>query len=389
MAREIRYIDPFSEGHHPEQLAFYGRIAANLGVRLRVETSQSTWKLAQPMLGEAAKSLSLDRAVDVGLGQFRDMLSYMYEVMNPSRGQAPIFFPMLDPFIAPLALLPAGRTRNATWSGVYFRDGFNYPAADFSKATDFFKYSIKLGLLRIASNKRCVEILTYNESWRKTLPAPTRWLPDALSELDALRDTQPIAASAPRAGERDRVFFVLFGALKERKGVLETLDGFRNLPAHELSRINLKILGKFTDQDYRSKVMSRIDALSIEGGAVTIKEGYIEGSELEAAISEADVVLAPYIDHMGSSGVLGIAARYGKPVLTQSAFQVGEETRRFGLGLTADIRKPLEVRSALSHLIHGYPLSKSRLGEYLQRRSPERAKQVARESFELLLQKKM
>lgn len=386
MAREIHYIDPFSEGHHPEQLAFYGRIAASLGVQLRVETSESTWRLAQSILGETAKSLTLERAVDVGLGQFRDMLGYVREVMSPDRAPVPVFFPMLDPFIAPLALLPARQISNAPWSGVYFRDGFNYPATDFSKATDFLKYFVKLGLLRAATKKRCVEVLTYNESWRKTLAAPTRWLPDALSELDALKTAQPMAAPSRQSDDQDRVQFVLFGALKERKGLLETIDGFRSLSAPELSRIDLRILGKFTDQDYRSKVMSRIDALSAKGGAVSIEEGYIEGSKLEAAISEADVILAPYIDHMGSSGVLGIAARYGKPVLTQSAFQVGEETRRFGLGLTADIRKPLEVRSALSQLIQGYAAQESRLGDYLERRSPERATQVAREAFERLLE---
>ncbi|HUZ74214.1 MAG TPA: glycosyltransferase [Stellaceae bacterium] len=135
----------------------------------------------------------------------------------------------------------------------------------------------------------------------------------------------------------DRIGFVLFGFLTERKGTLVVLDALAQLRPATAARIAVMLAGRI-DPAIEPAVARRrralIDARS--EAWLHVEDRYLAAGEIEALLDRADVVLAPYQRFVGSSGVLLWAARAGKPVLTQRFGLIGSLVREHGLGLAVE-----------------------------------------------------
>ncbi|MCR5876727.1 hypothetical protein LRS10_22755 [Phenylobacterium sp. J426] len=377
-SRRLYFCDPFSDGHHAGQLAFYMRASEVSGIAMRVETSRSTWHGAVDIIGRIPAKVEYVRDVDIGLGTVQDATMYISGLLRRTSPEDAWFFPMLDPFVAPIAMLRAQAQRIPLWAGVYFRDIFNYSRSDMISYKDRIKAIAKLRLLQIASTTALC-LLTYNPAWKRAIRCPVIEFPDALSELDS-----DVGSAIKRSRDQKRTHLLLFGVLKPRKGILEMIEGILNLDAVLLPSIHLTIAGKFVDETYRNTVMNGLKALSDRGVAIEVSEGYLRASELQRRLMDADIVLAPYLDHVGSSGVIGLAARFGKPVLTQHNFQIGEEVRRFKLGEAANIRDSSATAQALERLMRARTTYERSLSAYAAARSQAVAQKVAADVFNAL-----
>lgn len=144
---------------------------------------------------------------------------------------------------------------------------------------------------------------------------------------------------------QDDVVFLFFGSIERRKGIFVLLDALENLDDEVRSRSRFIVAGSIPDGE-RETVVSRIDALP-PNTRISLDDRYIPDAEMASCFQACDVVLVPYVGHVGSSNVMIRAAGAGKPVIGPESGLVGKQIRDHGLGLAVDTRDASEVRRAL------------------------------------------
>ena len=164
-------------------------------------------------------------------------------------------------------------------------------------------------------------------------------------------DAARLAAKNPP----QRVFFLLFGYLTERKGTLKLLDALQLLPGDIAAQAAVMLVGKVDPaiQDMVRDKLSHLQAAR-RGLSCHLEDRWVASEEIEALVERADVVLAPYQRFVGSSGVMLWAARFGKPLLTQDFGILSSLVREHHLGMTVDCTKPFLLADAMSQfIVHG------------------------------------
>lgn len=226
--------------------------------------------------------------------------------------------------------------------GVFFRPIMHYP--DLNLREKFIGLGQKVALRRFFSASSSRRVLTLDRSfcdWAKCNGLQGNgigYLPDlspvdcenALKEKSAsIIDTQP-----------SRTKFLLFGALQRRKGVFELVDAIERLRPEIAARSSFAVLGRIYPD--AAGFGDKLDAVAKSTDAqIIFREGFLTTNEIATLVAESDVILAPYLRHRGSSGLLYWAAAFGKPVVTQDFGQIGREVREYQLGavieeMTAD-----------------------------------------------------
>jgi len=290
------------------------------------------------------------------------------------------FFLSLDLLSLPLALgLGIGER---PLSGILFRPSIHYSAlGDYrpswqEKARDMRKDLLYRLMLR---NRHVRTVLSLDPFFPrhaaahyargdKVLPIPDPAFPligSAVSNSSALQ--------FPPAG---RIGLLLFGYLTERKGPLVVLDALRLLHEHIAERIAVLFAGR-TDPAIRETIDARRSALHSErpGLWFHIEDRRLERAELEALVTQSDIVLAPYQRFVGSSGVLLWAARAARPVLAQDFGLIGRLIRDHGLGAVADSCDPAALARAIERMIAEGPqrfIDAASAQRFAAARTPER-----------------
>jgi glycosyltransferase involved in cell wall biosynthesis len=104
---------------------------------------------------------------------------------------------------------------------------------------------------------------------------------------------------------------------------------------------------------------------------------YVSDRAIDEGLRWCDVVVAPYIGHVGSSGLINIAAQYGRPVIAQSSGQVGTEVRGHDLGVTIDARNSRDIVAAIQCFLAGTFQLGDKMDQYRRRRTYSRALDIA------------
>jgi glycosyltransferase involved in cell wall biosynthesis len=164
------------------------------------------------------------------------------------------------------------------------------------------------------------------------------------------------ATDVARAFPADRVGFLLFGYLAERKGPLVILEALRRLTPDVADRVAVLFAGK-VDPALRPELERRHAALAREQPGLWLKvdDRRLNSGELTALVRQSDVVLAPYQRFVGSSGVLLWAALNGRPVLAQNYGLVGRLTRDHRLGVSVDACAPAEIAQEIARMVREGP----------------------------------
>jgi glycosyltransferase involved in cell wall biosynthesis len=118
--------------------------------------------------------------------------------------------------------------------------------------------------------------------------------------------------------KRSRRIALHFGVLSERKGTLLILDAIDILPEDTIDKVSFLFAGKPCDNDFGEKIERKITALQQKRRNISIiyKPDFATSGMMESYFYLSDFVLIPYTMRNMSSGVLGHAAKYGKPVIT-------------------------------------------------------------------------
>lgn len=162
-----------------------------------------------------------------------------------------------------------------------------------------------------------------------------------------------VAASPPPPFMADiptnRLLFVLFGELTERKGVMRLIEALAILPPDAAGGIAVIVAGRL-DGALRPPIQQAIDGLTSARPDIwfRLEDRRLAENELARLVGRSDVILAPYQRFVGSSGILMWAARMQRPVICQDYGLLGHLTRRYALGLTADTTDAGELAGAIA-----------------------------------------
>jgi glycosyltransferase involved in cell wall biosynthesis len=258
----------------------------------------------------------------------------------------------LDTCELPLAM---GMRSPCPFSGIYFRPTFHYHM--FEKYCPARKDKLqhwreRFTLSRILNNPQlqtvfCLDpfAVTAIASQHHTnkivhLADPVQPYPSMPSDLAALKTKLGI--------EAHRRVFLLFGGLDERKGIYQLLEAIQLLSPELCNRLCLLLVGG-ADPARQATIHQQLTAIRQTHPLQAIEHyDFIPEADVSNYFQLADVILAPYQQHVGMSGILLLAAAAGKPVLSSDYGLMGELARRYELGLAVDSTKPTEISEALT-----------------------------------------
>lgn len=176
----------------------------------------------------------------------------------------------------------------------------------------------------------------------------------------------PLPTLAPKAGPPENVQkgedapfrFLLAGSMAPRKGCLEVLHALALL-AKDCSRpVELRIIGRFREEkpDYRAQVFAEAARLGAASSRIRVyfEDSFVSDARISGEFAQADCVLVPYLEFYGSSGIIGHACRYFKPLLACHDGLIGEIVREEKLGICVNPRQTKAFAAAMQAIISGH-----------------------------------
>jgi glycosyltransferase involved in cell wall biosynthesis len=145
----------------------------------------------------------------------------------------------------------------------------------------------------------------------------------------------------------DRKIFLLFGRLDKRKGIYQTLEAIRLLPLAFSQQVCLLLVGNVLESDMIPVQAQIADIKRFSQAQVILWQQYVPENEVSLYFQLADIVLVPYQQHVGMSGILLRSAAADKPVIATDYGLIGELVRCYRLGCAVRAEHPHEIAQAM------------------------------------------
>lgn len=156
-----------------------------------------------------------------------------------------------------------------------------------------------------------------------------KFLPDPVPEVD---ESQLKNLREELGIPKENKIFLLFGALNFRKGVFETIEALRLLDS-EVAKATTMVFAGWVQDPIKERFYKEIKNLKSEVQVVVI-DRFCPYEELYNLCYTTDVILAPYFNPDMSSGVIGYAAKFCKPVIGTGLGLLGKLIKNNNLGIT-------------------------------------------------------
>jgi glycosyltransferase involved in cell wall biosynthesis len=259
----------------------------------------------------------------------------------------------LDTYFLAIA---AGLQPSCPFSGIYFRPTFHYNSFKKHAESPSRKAKLQQGwekfvLGRVLNSSQARTIFSLDPFVEPFLPpnaGPGRlcYLPDPVDLTAFGQSVLDHSALRARLGiETHRKICLTFGALTTRKGIYQLLDAVAQLPEPVCAQLCLLFVG---ESKIKSELEQRIEALCGQRPVQVVRRyEFIGDEEIPLYFQLTDLVSALYQRHVGSSGILLLAAAAQKPVLGTDYGLMGELIRRYQLGLAVDSAQPDAVALGL------------------------------------------
>ncbi len=199
------------------------------------------------------------------------------------------------------------------------------------------------------------------------LPDPVQTYSDSESKAKSLKENLGI--------EPDRLVCLVFGVIDSRKGIHQILEAVAMLPPHLCQKLCLLLVGPISSVD-KTWVEVQITKLSqFQLVQIVTHDQFVIDSEIQPYFHIADVVVATYQRHVGTSSILIRAATAQKPVLCCDYGLMGEWTRHYKLGLTVNSASTSEIANGLIQFLQESPekfFNTSKARDFAQQNSAEK-----------------
>lgn len=327
----ILIFEPRIKGHHLKWLRYIAEdfvdagFKVTLGVDWRREYRQLIYNELSRLM-EKVTILSVYNEADKL--RKKNKLRALADCFSESGAQK-VFVNNLDDFISHcLRLASVGiyppKILKGRVSGVYFRPRF---LTDTVRAPGNLIKTI--GFNRLLKKRWFENIYLMDEYLLSTIQnrpiyQSFHFLPDPWSgDFSYSKDQARKAIKIPL----DKFVFLNYGIGDKRKGLHLVIRAM--LEASDESRLFLLCAGQISRNNTIRDGLDKLVAL----GRAKVMDRYVTDAEEALCLCAADVVLLPYINHFGSSGVLSLAAGAGKMVIASDHGLVGRRVFEHKLGL--------------------------------------------------------
>lgn len=257
-----------------------------------------------------------------------------------------ILFPLVDDIMKAASVLPDSRL---SISGIYFRPTMHFPES-WRGLKAFLRQAGKAFFVKRYLRRRDTAALftfdPYFTNHARRRYAKGDKVITIAEPIDMPRGNAPETAAEGQL--RRQVNFLMFGGLQRRKGVRELLDALLEITPEYRDKIRVVICG---EGELGSEIESCLPDIRRRGIQIEFEHRFLTEAELNARYLAADVFLAPYRDHIGSSGVLYVAASLHRPVIAQNSGLVGRQVVHHRLGEAVDTANPREIARSMERMV--------------------------------------
>jgi len=160
------------------------------------------------------------------------------------------------------------------------------------------------------------------------IPDPTR-IPEISRDVDVQESMLEENISREK-----RVRLLLFGSLTKRKGLYTVIEALASMSLGELSKIHVTLAGRVPATEIK-EVCRRCSMIkALDWNSIDMEFEFVSRDRMSELFNDADYILLPYERTEASSGVLGYAAAYCRPVIAGGGGQVGNLVTQFKLGMS-------------------------------------------------------
>ena len=262
-----------------------------------------------------------------------------------ARTKGDVFLPFFDHAVVAAAMDRRTYTGSGQVSGVIFRPPNNFGLRpSLGRHLDELRRWSTYALARRSKIKSLFTLDEYalRSKWaRKT--CALQFLPDLAPDLHDMHSAPP----QPRDDQRKN--WLLFGSLSRRKGIFQMLQAWAMMDPQFHKTNALRLVGKLHEQEEATFLRDIATLRQAKPNIVVeVVNRFVSDAELAQEVGDAKVILAPYQNHIGSSGVLYWAAAAGKPVLSQASGLMGFLVEHYGLGQVVETQNPAAIADVIS-----------------------------------------
>ncbi|MDJ0581301.1 glycosyltransferase [Crocosphaera sp.] len=247
------------------------------------------------------------------------------------------------------------------FSGIYFTPRFHYKVdnnqfdAKIEKTNQLRQKMIIKRFLDHPQlhNLFCLDTFAVQEIKSKFKTDKISYLPDPVSKKYQEIDNKVLRKKYQISQEK--VIFLLFGSLSERKGMNQLLKSILLLSDQECQQICLILAGKINNLETQNVelLQERINYVQDKKPIQLIQDNqFIPDAKLSEYFQLTDIVLITYPRHVGMSGVLLLASAYEKPVLASNYGLVGKLVNNHHLGITINATNPEEIANGIKNYLN-------------------------------------
>ncbi|MDA3779626.1 MAG: glycosyltransferase, partial [Bacteroidales bacterium] len=175
----------------------------------------------------------------------------------------------------------------------------------------------------------------FNTNKFKFLPDP--YVPIGNSDLHNVRNELNIP--------ENKNVYLHFGDLSPQKGTLEILNAIELLSITELDNLCFIFAGR-VNKDIKKEFYLKLKTQK-KRTHILFFEGFFDYSFLASLCLSCDYMLLPYKRTSQSSGLIGYAAQFNKPVIAPYEKLLGKLIRKYNLGIMIKNLNPLSLASTI------------------------------------------
>lgn len=194
----------------------------------------------------------------------------------------------------------------------------------------------------ILNDANCAEALNakFHSAKFKYLPDPFNLI-EGNGELDFRKENDI---------DKEKIIFAHFGGLSERKGTMIIMDSISRLTEDEKQKYVFVFAGRIYN-DIREQFYGSLE--NVSGARIIVRDEFCSDGYLKSICESCNAILMPYKSTNRSSGILGYASQFQKPVIGPDNGLISDIIKSYGLGCRIDVNNLSELTKAYRDVAEG------------------------------------